>query len=164
MRRSVFFLAISLLMSLFMCSCLDGAKSDFTPQIMTSIFLRNGQDTLRLKSDSTGIYTLDTLAVGDSVRYAIRCETYSNDLLSVSLKQEGTSVKNEVVADNVLASVILPSSNVESCKLDFINGLNGIQFPMLMTAQAEGSAVMTFTVESDSKFSPANIQFRVAVK
>ena len=165
MKRLVYLVAISVVVSLFMSSCHDDYKTDFSPQLGSSMFLLNGTDTLSFRyiaKDS--LYLLDTLALNDTVRYRLFCSTYANDMTSLLLSQEGTSVKSEVLADNTLASILTPESKVEESQLYFIENYNGLILPLQMVAVATGESLLSWQLSSTSKFSPCYLRFRVVVK
>ena len=165
MKSKTWVLVLLLLVSLCVVSCKED-KSEFSPRIISSFFLLNNQDTLLLKYDSIAtVYVLDTIHINDTVNHAIACATYANTLLSVVLTQDGESVKTEVLYDDqILSAVSSSAEEVQNGNLVFNPYYNGVSFPVRMSALKSGRTDITWTVSSDSKYSPSMLKFRVVVK
>ena len=157
-------LAVSVLVSLFMMSCLNSGQSDYTPAVRSSVFIRNHADTLSLKANDSGVYTLDTIYVGDTVNYVVACATYSNQLLSLVLSKEGSSVKHTIVKATTIEYALAANSDTTACQLYFNPGYNGVSIPVELVAEHHGTTALIYTVSSESKFSPADMKLSVIVE
>lgn len=140
---------------LLLPSCLDKAKSDYTPQIASSIFVRNHQDTLRIHYNTTlEKNELDTIFVGDTVRFAIGFESLGNNLLTAKIGWDKACAELVIDVPESVTQAILPTSNPQEGLFNLPTGYNFMSLPITYIATKAGLPALTFTAESDSKYSP----------
>ena len=162
MSKKVSILLLALL-AVVCQSCLRSSE-DYTPTIACSVF-KVGDSTLVMGYDTDAdMYMVDTIAVGDTVAYAIAFATYSNNLVSVSAQWDEKSLEHKAGINDTIKQVLdLDKSDPDKCQLSFKAGYNGVAFPVRVVALREGATILTYEVVSDSKFHSATMKFRFYV-
>ncbi len=156
-------LFLILLFPLVLVSCLDDVDSQYTPQIATSIFICNTTDTLRLRQDTDG-YRLDTILVGDTVRFAVGFSAVFNNLLTARVSWDKEYMNLHITNLNEIRDVMLATSDSAAGVIHMPTGHRGISFPIEYVATKAGAPTITLTAESDSKYSPAEIKLKTPIK
>ncbi len=171
------FLSI-LCLACVLTSCLDETDSHYVPRIANSAFVayssdtiwtadtfsvRYHIDTLRLRQDTDG-YRLDTVAVGDTVRFAIGFDAMGNNLLTARVSWDSAYVALTFHALDSVNNVLLPTSDPAAGVFNLPNGYQGLVLPMEFVASKTGTPQMTFTAETDSKYSPAEVNLKTPIK
>ncbi len=144
-------------------SCLDTEDSQYTPEITTSIFTCNTTDTLYVRQDTNG-YRLDTVTVGDTVRFAVAFNALGNNLLTARIAWDSIYTDLTIGMLDSVNSVLLPTSDPDAGVFNLPTGYQAIVLPMEFIAIKAGSPKFVFTAESDSKFSPMEIKIKTPIK
>lgn len=157
-----------------MVSCLTSSV-DTTPYVQPSVFLRNpifvndqlvgAQDTVKIAlDDKLGCYVLDTIHTTDTVMFMMGFGSRLNDLTKAIVDIDKSAIWTSYVVGEEIQKVLTDESNSENGYLVFKPNYNFVAFPIYYSPLKEGSHKMTFTVESDSKFSPVTVTFIQVVK
>ncbi len=152
-----------LLLPLTLVSCLNEADSHYTPQITTSMFLCNTNDTLRIRQDTNG-YRLDTISVGDTVRFAVGFNAVTNNLLTARVSWEEEYMDLHITNLNEIRDVMLATSDSAAGDIHLPTRHVGIRFPVEYVAIKAGTPTITLTAESDSKYSSAEVKLKAPIK
>ncbi len=152
-----------LLLPLTLVSCLNEADSQYTPQILSTMFVCNTTDTLRISQDTDG-YRLDTISVGDTVRFAAGFNAVLNNLLTARVSWEEEYIDLHITNLNQIRDVMLATSDSAAGVIHLPEGYPAISFPVEYVALKPGTPTITLTAESDSKYSPAEIKFKAPIK
>lgn len=166
MRKFVSCLFIASVLALAMVSC--KTKAEYTPYISLSAFLLNPEykndsivgceDTVMVAYDaSMGCYVLDTVSVSDTVVFVAGFGSRGNDLLSATITADTMAMAFRYKLNDDIHAALQPSSSEKDMKLYFNSGYNFVCFPMSYIPKKQGAHKVTFTVTSDSKFSPATV-------
>lgn len=151
--------AFSLLLfvvTFFFVSCDFSGESNYTPGIFfLQSPIKNSKDTIRVGiAGEQDLLLLDTIQVGDTVRFVMRMEAYANRLTALSLKHTPANA----------AKIILPpvenldstfNSNSDYDKGDFyLDPLYSSLFMVFSYVALEpgNDARLEMTVVSDAKF------------
>lgn len=138
-------------------SCLEG-YSDATPQLQTYVFEHNWRDsvagdTLRFKVDKEE-YILDTIAVGDSVRFQVYAQAFSNNLVSVVFNYDAAVVDmifpKARMSKDFLAALDTTKTDIAHGKFFFLPGYNGVALEVKYRPLVVGSHAISVTVKSDA--------------
>ncbi len=149
--------------ALIFTSCLDTSDSQYTPHITTSLFICNTTDTLYVHPDADA-YRLDTVSVGDTVRFAVSFNALGNNLLTARISWDTIYTDLTIGALDSVTSVLLPTSDPDAGVFNLPKGYQAIVLPMEFIALKAGSPKLTFTAESDSKYSPAEVNMKTPIK
>ncbi len=149
--------------ALIFTSCLDTVDSQYTPHITTSFFIRNTTDTIYVRQDADG-YRLDTVTVGDTVRFAVGFNALGNNLLTARVSWDTIYTDLTIGALDSITSVLLPTSDPDAGVFNLPTGYQAIVLPIELIALKAGLPKLTFTAESDSKYSPAEVKLTTPIK
>ncbi len=150
--------------ALIFTSCFDENDSQYTPRIGVSPFICNNTDTLNLRQESDG-YRLDTITIGDTVRFVTTFDALGNNLLTARITWDTAHAHVSFASlDADLVNTLLPSSDTLAGVFNFPKGYQGIYLPVIMIPTKAGSPTLTLTAESDSKFSPTEIKIKTPIK
>ena len=166
MRKLINCLVVVLAVAIAMVSC--KTKSDYTPYISISSFLLNPEyendsivgceDTVKVAYDaSLDCYVLDTVSVSDTVVFVAGFGSRCNDVLSATITADTMSMAFRYRLNDDSHAALQPSSSEKDMKLYFNSGYNFVCFPVTYIPKKPGAHKVTFTVTSDSKFSPATV-------
>lgn len=144
------------LLPLFFTSCNLSGESNYTPSIY---FIKppvvNGQDTLKISSaDESGLFLMDTIKVGDTVKFVLRLEGYANKLTYFSLKHTPANAA-KLILPPVSKMDSLFKSNSDYEKGDFyMDPLHSTLFFVFDYVAVEPStdAKLDLQLTSDAKF------------
>ncbi|MCM1035458.1 MAG: hypothetical protein NC038_07345 [Paludibacter sp.] len=151
--------------SILCISCLDKTESHYTPRISSSLLIRNHTDTLSVSTDiNTGNHVLDTLTVGDTVRFAIGFSSLGNNLLTTQATWDKTCTSLTMGPLSEVKDVMLSTSDSTACLINLPLGYNYVALPFTYIATAAGNPSLKFTAISDSKFSPAELSIVTPIK
>lgn len=165
MRKLIFSCLFAALCVLGLFSCTT--KSEFTPYISFSSFLRNPvlsgdtiigcQDTIQIAEDSQlKAFVLDTIGLGDTAVFVVGFGSRGNDLISATIETDTMAMSFRCSLNDVIRGVLRPSSSEKDMRFDFVSGYNFVSFPVFYVPKKMGAHKMVFTVNSDSKFSPVS--------
>ncbi len=149
--------------ALVLTSCLDNDDAQYTPQIVSSYFVCNSTDTLRYYQEADG-YRLDTITVGDTVRFAVAFNAMGNNLLTARITWDSIYTDFTIGALDSINSVLLPTSDPDAGVFHLPKGYQAIVLPIEFTALKAGSPTLILTAESDSKYSPAEVKMKTPIK
>ncbi len=152
-----------ILLSLTLVSCLDNNDSQYTPQITTSLFMCNTTDTLYVRPDTDG-YRLDTITIGDTVRFAVAFNAVGNNLLTARITWDSNYSDLNIGKLDSIENVLLPTSDPNAGVFKLPTGYQAIVLPVEFIAIKTGTPKLIFTAESDSKYSPAEIKLTTPIK
>ncbi|MGM9831169.1 MAG: hypothetical protein ACI3Z5_04025 [Paludibacteraceae bacterium] len=164
MKKAVYLFSIFFFANC-MTGCLDWAQSHYTPQVGCSQFIKNTTDTLGIDIDSeTGYTKLDTIAVGDEVKFIVTFNALSNNLLGAQINTDTTLLSMTYGPLDDIASAMLPESDPANGQFFFADGYMGVRIPVTFVAKKAGSYKLEFIATSDSKYSPATYRITGNVK
>lgn len=150
------FLALFALITLTFASCDLTTESNYTPDIF---FLQNpvnnNIDTLnRYYTDKAGVLLMDTIAVGDTVLFALYLEGYANNLTSFYLQGPEDSSALILLPDKVsMDSIFLPTSEYNKGKFIMDGTHTALVFPFRYVAKkVSNSTKIGFAITSDARF------------
>lgn len=159
------FLFIALSLMLFgLTSCLDNVKTDYSPEVYTSFIVKNGHDTLGMTYDGeTKLSSLDTTLVGDTLRFYVAFDALGNSLTGAKIIWDTTYINLTISFDGSDQTVLSAIKDTAQAKLgNFMfepNYIRAVAIPVRCIMQKAGNPSLTFTVESDSQFSPVTRLF-----
>ncbi len=156
-------LFIFLLLPVALVSCFDDSTPQYAPYIATSIITSNTNDTLYTRQEADG-YRLDTVSVGDTVRFAVTFDAYFNSLRTARITWDSAYVDLTVGKLDSVNNVLLPTSDPDAGVFHLQEGYRGIVMPIQFVAIKAGSPILTFTAESDSKYSPTEVKLKTPIK
>jgi hypothetical protein len=166
MRRSVLYIFA---VALCLVSCSENDEPQYTPQISVSHLIvwhedaEQAHDTLKVYSTNDG-YVTDTISVGDTVRFAVACDALTNQLKSLETQTDANVLAFTIFLTSQHNQALEATSDAEKGLLYFKPGYRYAAFEMQYVAQKSGSANVSFTVSTTSKFSPATLSFRQPVR
>lgn len=147
---------ITVIAAVYLTSCSLEGGSNYTPQIMLirTPLLQNGDSLSLYYTDEGGVFRLDTIEVGDTVRFHLYMEGFSNNLLAFYIKDITDGAAKIVLPEKTsLDSVFLPTSNYTDGKFLMNGKSTSLFFPMRYVAlKPSGIAKIQFTVVSDAIF------------
>ncbi len=159
MRKLFFFI----LAAVTLTSCLDVPKNHTSPQIISSYFFCNGTDTLQVFEDENG-FRLDTIQVGDTVRFTIEYNAVVNEIISASAKWDSTYADFYITNLDKIRDIMLESSDSANCVINMPLGYQAIALPYTYVAKKAGTPKLTFRAESTSKYSYMEIYLKTPIK
>jgi len=104
-------------------------------------------------------YSLDTISVGDTVRFAVLLNAVTNQLTSFSAKADAGLLDMSFLLTNEFEEALEESSDQENGLLNFKVGYSAATVPMQYVALKSGSAKVTLTLSTTSEFSPRTLSF-----
>ena len=153
------------LLSIILVGCLDKTTSNYTPRIANSVFIHNNKDTLLLHVNSDGSQiVLDTISVGDTVNVVAAYTSVGNNLTSAQVAWDSTYMNLKLKLFDDVREVMLETSDSLHGIINLPVGYYYLTLPIEFRALKAGSPNLTFTVESDSKFSPVTRTIIVPIR
>ena len=154
MKKGLFI--VMLLAAITFSSCELTGESNYTPDIF---FLqnpvRNHTDTLnRYFTDQSGVFLMDTIAVGDTVLFLLYLEGYANNLTAFYLQQSADSVSKILLPDQTsMDTLFLPTTDYGKGNF-FMKGTDtALFFPFRYVALKPAlNAKISVAIVSDAKF------------
>lgn len=168
MKRLTFFAAV--LVSIVLTSCSLNQQSQYTPQLQCRNLICYHADSLYIdtlkvdKQDENGVYKMKAIHQGDTVRGVIVLSGVTNTLTGFTIGYDSTQMSVGIDSISLIKDYLLDTSVPERGILRFKPAYNYAAFPFHYISLKIGSADMTLTVESDSKFSPSTIQMTQPVE
>lgn len=158
MKKYFFYLTLALSLALASCALENG--SQYTPRLGVANFLcynSGPADTLHA-TFVDNMYRVDTIAVGDTVRFVVLMDAITNNLVSFTFEADSNTLGYKLMVDSIVPALDL-SSVVQDGLLYFKNGYCAAMFPIEYVARKAGAPKVTLTVESDSKFPKQSMSF-----
>lgn len=150
------FLIIIILAAVYFSSCSLEGSSNYTPQIvlLQNPVLQNGDSLGFYYTDEGSVYRLDTIQVGDTVRFHLYMHGYTNNLLAFYIEETTDSAAKVILPDkSSMDSVFLSSSDYSKGKFLMNGKSTTLFFPLRYVAlKPSGIAKIQFTVVSDANF------------
>lgn len=155
--KKTFFILMLAFSALTLNSCLEG-YNDSTPQLQTYVFEHNWQDsvagdTLRCKFEKDE-YVMDTIAVGDSVRFLVYANAFANNLVSLVFNYDAAVVDltfpKEKMTKEFLAALDTTKTDIAHGKYYFLPGYNGAAVEVKYRPLVVGSHSISIAVKSDA--------------
>ncbi len=162
MRKLLFFI----LAATALTSCLDFPENHTSPQIFTSYFICNSTDTLKVFYDEDA-YRLDTIQVGDTVRFIVEYNAVTNQITSASAKWDSTYANLYISELPEIRDIMLATSDSAQCVINMPTmplGYQSIRLPFTYVATKTGTPKITFRAESTSKYSYTEIYLKTPIK
>ncbi len=154
------------LLSLTLVSCLDSIDSDYAPQLVfPTTFFRNTTDSVRLRQDAEGL-RLDTIALGDTIRFYVGFDALGNTLQQAQVSWDSIATDLTFTVSDGLQNILLPTSDITKGVFDITSNpkVRAISLLVEFVAIQKGTPIITFTVRSDSKYSPSQIKLKTPIK
>jgi hypothetical protein len=151
-----YIIALLALLSISFTSCDLEGGSNYTPDIFFLMNpVKNHADTLnRYYTDKSGVYLMDTIAVGDTVSFVLYLEGYANNLLSFRMETEPDSVTKIILpAQSSMDSIFVAGTQYDKGIFIMSGTHTALVFPFKYVAlKPANSAKISFAVQSDAKF------------
>ena len=153
MKKTIFFLMLAF-SALTLNSCLEG-YSDSTPSLIFYVFEHNWQDTipgdtLRWKVDKEE-YVMDTIAVGDSVKFKLYANSYGNNLQSLVFTYDTVALDVTFpITKDMLVALGTAKCDIAHGKYVFLPGYNGVGLEVKYRPLVVGSHSLNVAVKSDA--------------
>jgi hypothetical protein len=149
-------LFIIAVVSVYFTSCSLEGGSNYTPQIVLvrTPLLQNGDSLSFYYTDEGGVFRLDTMEVGDTVRFQLYMEGFSNNLLAFYIKDITEGAAKIILPEiTSMDSIFLPTSDYNDGKFLMDGKSTSLFFPLRYVAlKPSGIAKIQFTVVSDANF------------
>lgn len=156
-------------------ACNWNSVNDHSPLVTVDYFRRNPivegdsivfqGDTLRLRSDyATGETYVDTIAVGDSVRFIAELFSYYNELTGFEVQYDSTEFEVWIPIDSETREHLLPGSCPERGVLLFDPVFCYVGLEVWYRPLKVGKEPLTLVVTSNSSYSEYGIIFRQRVR
>ncbi len=155
--------------ALSLASCKTNDEPQYSPQFAMSEFVVSHLDATQ-KPDTLGakvvdeVIVVDSISVGDTVRFAVLCNAVTNQLTSFVATTDTTILYMKVYLGEQHTKALDKSSVVEDCKLVFLPGYGAASFPMEYIARKSATANVTFTLSSTSEYSPTTLKFSQPIR
>ncbi len=148
-----------------MTGCMDWT-SQYTPSVTVSAFFTASGDTLvgHITDESHDYYTLDSICLGDTAFFMIYNQSFANNLISSSVTWDTTRLKMWTVMSDDFSKILLPTSNIEALRFDYVSGYNQTRIPVYMLPIKSGNTKLHFTVTSDSDYAESDGTIEIIVK
>jgi hypothetical protein len=137
-------------------SCDLNSESNYTPNIFFIQHPVNQQgDSLgSYYTDKSGVFLMDTIAVGDTVLFFLYLEAYANQLTGFFLNQSADSVSRIILPDKTsMDTIFTANSDYKAGKFLMDGTMSNLRFPFRYIAtKASKEAKLEFIVVSNAKF------------
>jgi len=163
-----YFLCI-LIIVLYLSSCKMKEEPQYTPQFALSEFVvrhadpSEPKDTIKVQNIGEDI-VIDTIAVGDTVHFAILCNAVTNQLTSFEVKTDTAVLGLTMQLSDQHTKALEATSDIENFKLVFKPGYGAASIPMEYIARKSVTATLTFNLATTSEFSPASLVLKQPIK
>lgn len=151
----------SVAICIIVSSCISKGDSHSTPQIGTvNYIIKNGTDTLKSGySQQEGKYYIDTIQVGDTVRFPFGFATGFNAMNQITVGYDKDYAHVEYHLDSIPKGIITADSNPSAGIFYVASGityLGHFNIDYIATA-VHKKAELKLSLTSDSKFSPGTL-------
>ena len=141
----------------------------FTPQMNFSPFIVYHADSVQsvdtmLVRYVDDEYILDTIAIGDTVRYYILLNGVTNELTSFTFATDTNALHFSFSLTDDFTQALDASSNLTNGVMNFKPGYAAASFITEYIAKKTGLPKVTLTLSSNSKFSPTSVAFRQPIE
>lgn len=149
-------LSLLLLVVIAFTACDLSNESNYTPGIFfLQNPLKNNQDTLKsYYTDVAGTFVMDTINVGDTVKFFLFMDAYTNRLQAFYLSHGPDSVAKVILPEaSSMDTIFTDDSDYSKGKFYMNGGHSFLFFPFQYVAQKRSmDAKLEFTVVSDAVF------------
>ncbi len=155
-KIKIFSIFFTILFIGFFSSCTLEGESNYTPEILflNNPKLQNGDSLSFYYTDEGGVFRLDTIQVGDTVKLNLYMHGFANNLLAFYIKDNTESALKLVLPEkNSMDSIFLPTSDYADGKFLMDGKSTTLFFPLKYIALKPASKPkIQFTIVSDAKF------------
>lgn len=132
-------------------SCLEGS-SNYVPSVSVSMFTNSNGDTIRAHyNNDQNFYYLDSVSVGDTIRFAVSFSSYANNLVSTNVIWDTTKLHLWSELPDDFLKVLTKESDIEALYFRYPEGYNWAAFRAEFVPLRSGDSQLTFAVESDAE-------------
>lgn len=155
-RKHLLFLP---LVAVILGSCLGSATSEYTPVIHFSSIQNQHGDALKVR-DVDDANVLDTVQVGDTLRFNVLFDAVGNNLTAALFNWERDRAEMQFIVGQAVADALLPESDTLEGKflLAAVKEYRMLAVPAIYIPHETGGSKLSVQVESDSRFSPNKVE------
>lgn len=158
-----FLFAAAVAVSVVLASCSLTESSQYSPRVTAGTIVCSHADTVwndTLRAiPREGIYRIDTIHVGDTVRFPVAVMSYTNHLVRFSVVYDTLALALQIDSVELLQEGLdMDLSQPERGKLEFKSGYNYAAFPIRYIPLKAGAPEIQLLVESDSKYPKSVLQ------
>ncbi len=154
MKKHIFYLLV--IFTLVLSSCDFSGESNYTPRIFfIQNPINNKLDTLNsYYTNEAGVFIMDTISVGDTIRFYLRLEAYANKLTAFYLFHTPDSVAAIILPDSASMDTIFTANSQYDKGRFFMDAkYASLVFPFQYVALRPSlEARLEFAVISDAVF------------
>ena len=166
--KKYFFCTITIVLFLLSACKQNSEEPQSTPRIYMSYFVSSPSgggkvDTLDLKTEK-GRYVVDTISVGDTVRFDLLLNAVSNTLTSVVFKNDTNYLNMRFNVSADLQKGLTDDTKLTDGVLYFKTGYSAAIVPMIYIARKSGTTDVEMTLSSTSTYSPATLSFTQPIR
>ncbi len=155
MKKLAFPIIILLVATL--SSCLNG-KYETTPVILIDpLIFVNADDTIGIVYNTTEAkYSTDTMLLGDTMFITVGFDAVGNNITSGQIKYQSEYAELTVMGAPDLGDDFIPAITDGAYDFTMATGYRGIFLMFRYIPKKTGTALLEFSIRSDSEFSPAS--------
>ncbi len=166
--KKYIFCTIAIVLFLLSACKQNSEEPQSSPRIYMSYFVSfpsgGGKvDTLELKTDK-GRYVVDTISVGDTVRFDLLLNAVTNTLTSFVFKNDTNYLNMRVNVTTDLQKGLAADTKLADGVLYFQTGYSAAIVPMIYIARKSGTTDVDMTLSSTSTYSPATLSFTQPIR
>ena len=165
MKKYFFFLSV---LAFVFASC-EPEEPQVSPEFGNTYFIvyhadsLHTHDTLALRYiDNENV--MDTIIVGDTVRFGLLLNAVYNQLTSFTIKTDTNFLALSLNLSSDFKAALDASSDVEKGSLVFKPGYNAAALGIQYIAKKSGTPKVSLSLSSTSKFSPTDVYFRQPIE
>lgn len=166
--KKYIFCTIAIVLFLLSACKQNSEEPQSSPRIYMSYFVSfpsgGGKvDTLELKTDK-GRYVVDTISVGDTVRFDLLLNAVTNTLTSFVFKNDTNYLNMHFNVTADLQKSLTDDTKLTDGALYFQTGYSAAIVPMIYIARKSGTTDVDMTLSSTSTYSPATLSFTQPIR
>lgn len=166
--KKYIFCTIAIVLFLLSACKQNAEEPQSSPRIYMSYFVSSPSgggklDTLNLKADK-GRYLVDTISVGDTVRFDLLLNAITNTLTSFAFKNDTNYLYMRVNVPADLQKGLTDDTKLEDGILYFKTGYSAAIVPMVYIARKSGTTNVDMTLSSTSSYSPSTLSFTQPIR
>ena len=158
------YILITLCAAMCLTSCKWDGEPQVSPVISNSYFVAYHPDSLHT-FDTLAITVvdkenyIDTIAVGDTVRFYVGLDAVTNQLTSFVVSTDTTVLSLSMLVTSEFRQALEATSDPDHGILNFKPGYRAAALPVQYIAKKIGTPKVTMKLSSDSQYSPTEISF-----
>ena len=166
--KKYIFCTITIVLFLLSACKQNSEEPQSSPRIYMSYFVSSPsggakKDTLNLKAVN-GRYVVDSISVGDTVRFDLLLNAVTNTLTSFTFKNDTNYLDMRVNVYTDLQKGLTSESKLADGILFFQTGYSAAMVPMMYIARKSGSTNVDMTLSSTSTYSPSTLSFTQPIR